>query len=324
MKILVTGATGFIGRRIVKYFLRKGHLVTGSGRSTDDLIHENYNFLQTDLTNKNDSKKIVKGMDIIIHCAGKAGAWGSKDSYIQANIIGTRNLIELCTSNQRVINISSPSIYFQFKDQFLLTEDQLPPTFSNAYAETKYKAEKIVEEANKMGRVQTLSLRPRGVIGAGDRNWLPRIIKLREQDKLIQPGDGNNVVDFTSIDNLIHAIELCLTTSEHNLGCTYNITNGEPEKLWNMIDYSLISLGLDGKRKKVPSRVAMSMAKLSKAYHQIRKSEGEPALLPIKVGVAIYSMTLDISAAKNKLGYRPQVKTREAIEEFVQWWKEKK
>lgn len=322
MKILVTGATGFIGKSIVNRLLLQDHTVLGSGRSTDKLTHHNYTFQKANLTSKDECRLIVEDIDIIIHCAGKAGTWGSEEGYVSANIVGTKNLIEACSVHQRFINISSPSIYFKFEDQLLLKEDQVPTTFSNAYAETKYKAEKIVEQANRDGRVQTISLRPRGVIGIGDKNWLPRIISLRAQNKLTQPGDGKNIVDFTSIENLLDAIEICFKTPKENLGRTYNITNGTPEKLWDVIDYSLSAVGLDGQRKKVPAFVAMGAARLSKLYHTLKFTHNEPDILPLKVGVATYSMTLDISDAREKLGYSPRVTTRDSIDKFAEWWME--
>ncbi len=323
MKILVTGATGFIGSRIVKRLLTNHHTVIGSGRSHDDLSHDNYSFHKANLSSQENCKEIVKDVDIIIHCAGKAGVWGKTETYITANVIGTKNLIEACSSTQRFINISSPSIYFKFEDQFLLKENQLPGTFSNAYAETKYKAEKIVEQANKDGRVKTISLRPRGVVGVGDKNWLPRIIALREQNKLVQPGNGENVVDFTSIENLLDAIEICFETPEKNLGRAYNITNGAPERLWDIIDYSLKAVDLDGRRRRVPAFIAMNFSKGLQIYHTLKRTNEEPNILPVKVAVATYSMSLDISDAREKLGYVPKVSTRDSIDEFAIWWKKR-
>lgn len=220
---------------------------------------------------------------------------------------------------KRFINITSPSIYFDYKHQLNLKESDRPKEFSNAYAETKFLAEQLVTAANS-DKFWTMSIRPRGVIGAGDRNWLPRIIKMRHSDSLIQAGDGKNLADFTTVKNLLHVVDLAVAAPRDAFGKVFNITNGAPESLWQMIDNSLAAVGLDGKRKIIPLPVAMLLARGSEMYHQLRGSEAEPSLLPIKVGVAAYSMTLDISAAKRHLGYAPKYTTADGIQEFAKWW----
>ncbi len=319
MNILVTGANGFIGRRIVNRLVRKGHFVFSSGRGPKPA--DSHNYRQANISNKFDCISAVKNIDSVIHCAGKAGAWGSRSEFIEANVVGTRNLLEASKANQvkKFINISSPSIYFDYKDQFNLKESEIPRFFSNAYAETKYQSECEVIAANS-NKFNTISLRPRGVIGMGDRNWLPRIIEMKKKGSLIQPGDGSNIVDFTSVENLVDAIELCLIAPSESYGTTYNITNGSPEKLWGVIERTLTNIGLDSSRKRIPLFLAMAAARLSETYHSLKKTKNEPNLLPIKVGVAAYSMTLDISKAKKTLNYKPRVSTNEAIAEFVEWW----
>lgn len=324
MNILITGANGFIGHKTAQHFILKDHQVIGTGRSNSIYNHANYRYLRADITNPEDCDHITREIDIIIHCAGKAGVWGEYEDYELTNIIGTKNLLEAGKKNgvKRFINISSPSIYFQFKNQFQIKESLVPIKFSNAYAETKYKAEQLVQLAHSED-FATVSLRPRGVIGAGDRNWLPRIINMRKENKLIQPGNGQNLVDFTSVSNLIEVIKTCTTISTHKLGTSYNISNDKPEFLWKFIENALYSVNLDGKRKKIPKFLAMNIAKISSFYHKLQNTKHEPDILPVKVGVAAYSMTLDITKAKNNLKYVPKVSTDQALAEFSKWWLDK-
>jgi len=321
MKILVTGSSGFIGQRVVQRLVSKGHQVTGSSLTPIKVQPKDHSFMPADLARLQSCEALVNGVEVVIHCAGKAGAWGPRSEYEIANVVATKNMLEAAEAAQvqRFINLSSPSIYFDYKNQIALKEDQIPAVFSNAYAETKYLAEELVRKANTE-QFKTLSLRPRGVVGAGDRNWLPRIIGLRQANKLIQPGDGTNKVDFTSVENLVDAIELCMTTPGKNCGRAYNLTDGTSEYLWEFIEYALSLVGLDGKRMRVPTQIAMAMARLSEKYHILCRTKQEPSLLPVKVGVGAYSMTLDISDAQNLLGYAPRISSRAAAQEFADWW----
>ena len=322
MRILITGATGFIGQRLVKRLVAKGHEVRGTARTfSGEPVSAGYSFVSADLTQFGQCEQLTQDIDAVIHCAGKAGVWGSLAEYELANVVATQNILTAAENSkvQRFINISSPSIYFAYADQFDLKETDLPKKFSNAYASTKYQAEQIVQRAHSESFL-TVSLRPRGVIGAGDKNWLPRIIEMQKHGTLIQPGYGENLADFTCVENLIDAIELCLTTDPKNMGEVYNISNGKSEKLWLVIADVLKAVGLSSGHRSVFLPLAMWVAHVSELFHKLKQTKSEPALLPIKVGVAAYSMTLDISKAQERLGYHPRQSTAEGLREFSEWY----
>ena len=320
MKILITGGTGFIGARLVETLLTEGHEVHFTGRSKSsrqDLLDQGAQFHRGDLADESFARQVSQNIEAIIHCAGLAGTWGSYQDYERANVLATKFLLEGARVNgvRRFINISSPSIYFDFKDQFDLKEGDLPKKFSNAYAQTKYEAELLVQSYHS-SKLQTVSLRPRSVIGRGDQNVLPRLIRLQKTGSLMQIGRGENVVDITTVGNLVHAVHLCLHSPSDAMGETYNITNGAPVKFWNFVDDVLRAAKLPLQRKRVPYFPVMLAASLNETFSRIIRRKSEPVLLPISVGVISFSMTLDISKAKEKLGYKPIYSTQDGINEF--------
>ena len=319
MKIFVTGGTGFIGSRLVESLLADGHAVCFSGRSRLDRNESGAEYRRGDLVDENFALEVSRGVDAIIHCAGLAGTWGPFADYYRANVLATRHLMEGARANgvRRVVNISSPSIYFDFKDQLNLKEDQLPSRFSNAYAQTKYEAEVLLQTYHSRD-LQTVSLRPRSVIGRGDQNVLPRLIRLQKSGSLVQVGKGENVVDITTIGNLIDAVKLSLEAPEEAMGETYNVTNGQPVRFWSFVDEVLAAAGLPTDRRRVPYIPVMAVARANELVNQLLKTKKEPALLPISVGVISFSMTLDISKARQKLGYSPRFSTRDGIREFIE------
>lgn len=274
--------------------------------------------MRGDLAEKRFAYEVTRGVEAIVHCAGLAGTWGPYADYYQANVVATKNLIEGARTNgvQRVINVSSPSIYFAYKNQFNLQEHQRPKKLSNAYAQTKYEAEVLLQEAHG-ANLQTVSLRPRSVIGRGDQNILPRLVRLQKGGKLFQIGAGKNIVDITTVGNLVHAVKLCLSAPKEAMGEVYNITNGEPVPFWRFVEEVLQALDLPTKRRRLPYPLIMGLARANEFFHRITRSTQEPALLPIAVGVLSFSMTLDISKAKEKLGYIPSYTTQMGIAEFV-------
>jgi len=327
MKVLITGASGFIGGRLALSLSENAdYQVSVTGRSSalsEKFLASKVNVIQGDLLDMAVVEKAIKSIDIVIHCAGLAGTWGTYDDFYQANVAVTANLIKAAQASQvkRIINISSPSIYVNFSNQLLIKESYLPETFSNFYAQTKFEADQLMNNAHS-DALQTISLRPRLVIGKGDTTLLPRLLALQSAGLLKQIGSGQNVVDFTSIDNLIELIEHCFTVPNSAMGRAYNVSNGQADKLWDVIDEVCRQMNIPIKRQKVPYRPVMALAKLNEKIYNLFKLNSEPKLLPVPVSVMANSMTLNIDDAREFLSYSPKITTKHSISEFVAWWKE--
>ncbi|NCV66147.1 MAG: NAD(P)-dependent oxidoreductase, partial [Burkholderiaceae bacterium] len=95
MRILITGATGFIGRHLVGRLLEEGHSLSVTARSVEgarSLIQSGAKLTQIDLLLTNDLQALVRGHDWVIHCAAHVGLWGSKALYENLNIGLTKRL----------------------------------------------------------------------------------------------------------------------------------------------------------------------------------------------------------------------------------------
>jgi len=319
LKILITGSSGFVGSRLVEHFHQTGFSVRGSGRSLQSLDSQKSlsDYFQGDISDFNTCLNMVQGIDCIIHCAGKVGTWGLYQEYYEANVVGTENLLKAAKSCgvKRFINLSTPSIYLDFKDKLNIQEHEIPSDFSNAYAQTKYLAEEVVE-AFHGNDMYTLSLRPRLIIGAGDTNVLPRLLRLSDEGKLKKVGTGENIVTVTTMKNLIHAIDLCIKAPKSAYGEAYNIGNAEPVNFWDFVNEVLNKFDKKKVETRLPFFVAFSLARVIEFFAKALKIKKEPAILPVPVAVLAKSMTLDISKAKERLGYNPIFDARDGINEF--------
>lgn len=321
MKIGVTGSSGFIGSQFAQSLAGKSDLeIVDLGRREFDLKQKNFRHLKVAYDNPNQLAEALRGADALIHCAGKAGLWGPYQDYYQANVGVTKTLLDVCKSLgvKKFINISSSSVYFRYRDQFNLCEGDIPNSFVNAYAKTKFEAENLVSAAH-CAEFSTLSLRPRGVIGVGDLNWLPRIVDLNRKGRLIQVGNGQNLADFTSIENLCVLLKTCLDAPHSSFGRVYNVSNGRPEPLWNVIEQGLQYLKMERTKKivRIPRGPAIVVAKGIASIYKAFGTKVEPKVLPVTFGIAGYSMTLDISLARKHLTYTPDVSTTESLKKFA-------
>ncbi len=329
--ILFTGTSGFLGGRAAKHFASNSskNTIVATARRTnrkDELEAQGCKFIEGDLLKTAFCEELTKGIDVVVHCAALSSPFGSYQSFYESNFLATKHLLDASIKNgvKKFIFISTPSIYFNFKDRFNIKEsDLLPSPLVNHYATTKLLAERYVLDANEKG-IQTIALRPRAIIGAEDTVIFPRILLAYNKGKLKVVGNGKNTCDFTCVINVIEAINCSINAPVNSYGQAYNITDGMPLLFWESLNYALTGLDLAPAFKKVPFSVALFAASVAEMKSRLFKSSKEPSLTKYGVGILAKSMTLDISKAKNQLNYFPVMSTHEGINEYIQWHKNQK
>lgn len=324
-RALVTGATGFVGGSLARRLHADGWAVTATGRSVTKgrlLTEEGIPFFPIDLANRAGISQLCAGQDVVFHCGALSTAWGALGDFRLANVIGTEHVIAGCRDHQvgRLIHVSTPSIYFSTESRLDVREDDpLPANAINHYAETKRQAEALVDQATAAG-LSTMTVRPRAVYGPGDQSLFPRIIKGLESGRLPQIGDGENVQNLTYIDNLVDALLLCANASEAYSGRKYNVTDGVPVKIWDVIAQLAVGLGVPNPSRRLSFRFAYLLAAWLEGYHRLLRPEVEPPLTRYGVIVLSRSQTLNIDAIRADLGYQPRVMLAAGLDATVQWW----
>ncbi|MBV6399899.1 MAG: 2-alkyl-3-oxoalkanoate reductase [Anaerolineales bacterium] len=327
MKALVTGATGFLGGALTRRLHGMGWDVTALGRNPkklNELEDMGVHPFRADISKKDQLRGAFKGQEIVFHCAAFPSPWGNYERFYQANVIGTRNVTRACLENKvkRLVYVSTPSIYFNYNSRTNVKEnDPLPEPVSN-YAHTKLLAEEEIDKSFADG-LAVVSIRPRALIGEGDTVIFPRLIPRLKSGRLPILGDGENIVDLTYIENVVDALLLCSESPASTLGKKYNITNGEPVKIWRLIERICDELRYPRPRRKIPYRAADAVAGMLEFVYSLVPFSPEPPLTRLSVSMMANNTTLDISAARNELGYQPKVSIEEGVARFLKWWKER-
>lgn len=325
-KIVVTGASGFLGGRLLKYLTehKVSFEVLGTGRRTDrkeEFERLNCRYQAGDLPDVDFCDSLLKETDAVVHCAALSAPWGKREEFVKANITVTQNLLNAARKAgvKTFIFISTPSIYYTSEHRFNVSESEpLPSKMVNEYATTKWEAEQEVLGQHS-ATFKTIALRPRAIIGAEDTVIFPRLLKAYESGRLKIIGDGQNTVDLTTVRNVIEAVVCALHAPAEAYGQAYNITNGEPVKLWEEINFLLQQLHLSPVTQRVPLGIADAFARLLEI--KAKWTDGsEPTLTRYGIGVLAHSLTMDISKARKLLNYHPVQTTREGIVEFIEWY----
>ena len=325
-KILVTGATGFLGKYLSPLLKEKGFEVLALGRNEKtgaELQKKGITFCRGDFTNKAECEKYFKGVECVIHAGALSTVWGKWEDFYNANVQGTENICELCIENgvKRLVYISSPSVYSAKKDRFDIHEPDVDKSNElNYYIKSKIMAEDIIKEYNGKG-LYTVVIRPRGLFGIGDTSLIPRVLRANSKIGIPMLNGGKNFVDITHVKNVAYACYLGAVTQDIN-GEVFNITNGEPMEFRAILEQFLDSIGEKPKYLKLPFGLLYSVSVFSEWLYRTFHLKGEPMLTKYTVCTLAFSQTLNIEKAKKKLGYKPVISLAEGINEYGKWWKE--
>ena len=268
---------------------------------------------QADIREASAVSLACNGMEAVCHLAALSAAWGKSADFHSINVDGTRHVIAGCLTHKvgRLIYVSSPSVVFRGGDLHEAIEtDSYPPRYLAVYSLSKKLAEIKVHEAASCG-LATVTLRPKAIFGPGDTSLLPRLIAAARQGRLPQVGSGENRVDLTYVDNVVHALLLALA-APRAVGKTYTITNGEHVPLWPLIRTVLKRLGIDARLRPLPYWVVYALA----AGMELRATlfGREPLLTRYTTAILGRTQTYNISAARQGLGYAPVVSVAEGVE----------
>ncbi|WP_281184705.1 NAD-dependent epimerase/dehydratase family protein [Trichlorobacter lovleyi] len=325
MKALVTGGGGFLGGVIVRMLREQGDQVVSISRGRyAELDSLGVAQVQGDLADQAAVLKAAQGCDIIFHVAAKAGIWGSYDSFYQANVTGTQNILsvckELCIS--KLVYTSSPSVVFDGNDVEGGNESlPYPEHFEAFYPQTKAQAEQLVLQANSP-QLATVSLRPHLIWGPGDNHLVPRIIAKGKSGRLRRIGNRPCLVDTVYVDNAarahLQAAER-LAPGSVIAGKAYFISNGEPVQLWDMVNRILAAGGVAPVKGSISPKAAYAVGTMCEGIWKLLNLSGEPPMTRFVAKELATAHWFDISAARRDLGYQPQVTLDEGLVRLQKW-----
>lgn len=325
MKALVTGGGGFLGGVIVRMLCERGDQVVSISRSSYPALNRlGVEQLQGDLADLQAVLKAAAGCDIIFHVAAKAGIWGSYESFYEANLIGTENVLEACRVHgiAKLVYTSSPSVVFDGNDVEGGDESlPYPDHYEAFYPQTKALAEQRVLAANGP-QLATVSLRPHLIWGPGDNHLVPRIIAKGKSGRLRRIGNRPCLVDTVYVDNAAKAHLQAAERLEPGspvAGNAYFISNGEPLPLWETVNRILAAGGVAPVSKSISPEAAYAVGVICEKLWGWFRLAGEPPMTRFVAKELATAHWFDISAASRDFGYQPEITIDEGLQQLQQW-----
>lgn len=303
---------------MVRVLVERGFRVVATGRDVSKAPHgpgAALSFIPADLANIEDVERLAAGaghVDAVVHSAALSAPWGSKAAFHAANVAATANMVSLARRKQarRFVHISTPSIYFRFRDQLDVRETAALPRPVNEYARTKRTAEQLVTQEAEL---EVFVLRPRGLYGVRDTALLPRLIRAARRRPLPLLRDGRAVTDVTHVDDAVEAIIAALT-AERSAAGIYNVSGGAPLRLVEVIDRACALSGFTARWRPTPVGAALAAARAMEWGCAGLPGRPEPPVTAYGIGVLAFSQTLNIEAARGELDWSPKISFDEGLE----------
>ncbi|KAH9846100.1 C-3 sterol dehydrogenase [Lenzites betulinus] len=205
---LVIGGSGFLGRHVVEALLARGDSV-----AVFDIVQRYHDvpFYSGDISEEEQVSDALRksGTTCIIHTASPPHGLDDPALYWKVNVDGTKAIINAAVANgvPKLVYTSSAGVVFDGND-LVDVDERLPPLEKamDPYNESKAKAEEIVLAANGQGGLYTVALRPAGIFGPGDRQFLAGLFQAWQRGQShIQVGDNTNLFDWTYVGNCAYA-----------------------------------------------------------------------------------------------------------------------
>ncbi|MCM3438675.1 NAD-dependent epimerase/dehydratase family protein [Rothia dentocariosa] len=287
-RVLITGASGMLGRETAIALLRAGYDVRVFQRSDAGIaallpntIRPRFEQIRGSLNNAEVIEQALVGVDGIVHAAAKVSVSGDWEDYERTNIVGTQALLDAAIerSISKFLYVSSPSV--AHAGTALIGEGNgaaSPEHARGNYARSKATAELAVLAANgtKLASGSTMrvgALRPHLIWGPGDTQLVERILDRARSGRLPLLSGGTGLIDTLYIDNAADALVRGYERLESIAGRALVVTNGQPRTIAELLSGFCTAVGVPAPRFSVPAPAAAFAGRLiEKVWGRLPKS----------------------------------------------------
>ena len=304
MKVLVTGASGFVGSTLCAHLLAKGHAVRGAVRRASDKPLPGVDVrVVSDLSADTNWSEALSGTNAVVHCAARVHVMDETSldpltEFRDVNVKGTICLAEQAVNSgvKRFIYISSIKVNGENTSGSPFKADDIPKP-EDPYGISKWEAEQALRSiADKTG-LEIVIIRPPLVYGPGVRANFLRLMKILSGIPL-PFGAVNNLRSMVALDNLVDLIETCLNHPVA-INQTFLVSDGEDLSTKALLQRTAVAMGRSVFLIPVPVSVLWAFARLLGKSDIVKRVCG--------------SLQIDISKTRDCLGWSPPVSVDDAL-----------
>lgn len=322
MLVLVTGASGFIGRRLVRRLRSDGRAVRALVLPGEDIAGvgelADCEIARGDVSDRGAMRAAVAGCDRVYHLAAVVGDWGDEARFERVNVDGTRYLLEAATAAgcERFLMVSSIVVYGSRMRTAVCDEDSPREHGVGPYSRTKRASEEVALDYHGFGRVPVTIVRPGNVYGAGSDVWVDSLLGVIRagQALLIDGGAGDAVL--AHVDNVVDVIARAADCAGA-AGRIYNANDGSGVTWRAYLNDLAALIDAPAPTRSVPVPLAWTLALgFENTWRALRRT-GRPLLTREAVTLLASREPVPVERARRELGYHPIVSYADAMAEIA-------
>ncbi|WJL94859.1 NAD-dependent epimerase/dehydratase family protein [Microbacterium sp. ET2] len=313
MRVLVTGASGFLGGAVAADLVAAGHEVRTLQRrpsgvaGADDILGS--------VTNADAAARALDGVEGVIHLAAKVSLAGDPREFEAVNVGGTRTILDEAerAGVSRFVFVSSPSVAHAGTALAGVGAEPASPEHARGdYARTKAMAE-LLALSRDTARMPVVAIRPHLVWGPGDPQLVERIVARARAGRLPLLNGGTALIDSTYVDNAATGITAALARAEHAHGRAFVLTNGEPRAVGDLLAGICLAAGVAPPRWSIPAGVARAAGSLVERIWAVRPGEDEPPMTRFLAEQLSTAHWFDQRETREALAWAPAVSIDEGL-----------
>lgn len=318
--LLVTGASGYLGRNIVREFLARGHKVRGLTRSdaSSDLIRQlGAEPVRGDIMDRASLDAAMSGAVAIVHAAADTDHGRPTAAQERTNLEGTQNVYDAARAAgvKRAVHISTEAVLVDGRP--IVNADEtwpIPAKLAGGYSRTKAGAERVALAANGNG-MDVIVMRPRFVWARDDTTALPQLVAAVSSGKLVWFDGGEYLTSTTHIANVVEGVRLCLEKGRG--GEVYFVTDAEDIAFHAWITALLATQGIDVSGvKSVPRGLMNFIVNAGELMANLTRGALSGPLGRQEYATVGNTVTLNIAKARKELGYTPVISRTAGLAEL--------
>lgn len=311
-RVLVTGASGFVGTVVMDRLRAAGDDVVGIDRdpSPGDRVE------RADISEPDSYEHLLADTDLVIHTAALTTLAGDRDEFWRVNTLGTREVIAAAARNdvRRVVHLSSIVVFgLDFPDD---VDETWPVRTTGApYVDTKISAEQVALMAHAAGDIEVTVVRPGDVYGPRSSQWTVAPVEELRRGRLILPAHGEGIVSPVFVDNLVDGV-LAAADEPRAAGQVITITDGV-----GITTAEFFGRYADLLRVPRPRTAPAALLRpASSVVGLVDRIRGESSHMSAHtIDYLQRTATYDISKARSLLGYAPAVGLDEGFARASRW-----
>ncbi len=304
--VLVTGAAGRVGRRLVEALADRGERVRALVTDFETPPAKAAEVVKGNLLDKSVAKAALDGAGAVYHLAAILDYTAPRSVMFDVNVNGTKNLVEASRAG-KFVYLSSTAVYGYKAKENPITE-ATPCAPASFYGKTKLMAERLVLEK------QGIVVRSPDIFGRGFREGYEYVMAQLEKGKMPILGSGSNRIHWIHINDLIEA--LLLAKDRGRPGEVYLVAGKEARTQSELLSMLTKRLGADAPSRHVSERVAGLMAHVELAKSKI--TGRKPKVIPDYISKITSDRVFDISKARRELGFEPKMEYEAAAKELAE------